>query len=376
MTESPEIRGRSLLAAAVGLAFLTCSATVLAQPGSPAPPTPAEPIRLEDLEGRAVTLPKAAERIVSIPIPLASTLIAMDQGTKRLVGMNAIAKSAILEGILGRIFPAARDIRSDIVGQNFMPNVENLAAARPDLVLQWGGRGDDIVKPLTNAGLPVALILCCREEWTRAYHDLLAGAIGRPERAAENTAWRDRVRGEIKAKEAPIAQERRPRVLHLQRALDQILVAGRGTYNEWIIELAGGVNVAGDVVDFKPIDAEQIAAWNPDVILLNSFEDKLDTGFILKHPILSLTNAARTSRVYKLPLGGYRWDPPSHESPLTWMWLANLLHPDRYGFDLRLAMREAYQTLYGHALTDSDIDEILRIGMQGSAAHYAQFRAK
>lgn len=334
-----------------------------------------EPIALMDLEGRAVTLPKAAERVVSIPIPLASTLIAMDQGTKRLVGMNAIAKSAILEGILGRIFPASRDIRSDIVGQNFMPNIENLAAARPDLVLQWGGRGDDIVKPLTNAGLPVALILCCKEVWTRSYHDLLAGAIGRPERATENTAWRDRVMAQITAKAGAIAPERKPRVLFVTRALDQLQVSGSDAYGGWMIELAGGVNVTGGDY-YIPVNAEQIAAWNPDVILLNSFEDMLDTGFVLKHPILSLTNAAQTSRVYKMPLGGYRWDPPSHESPLTWMWLANLLHPEHYSFDLRAAMREVYQTLYGHRLIDADIDEILRIGMQGSAAHYAQFRAK
>ncbi len=341
-----------------------------------ASPVVAQTIVIQDMENRQVTLPKAAERIASIPIPLASTLIALDGGTQRLVGMNPIAKSAILEGILGKVFPAAREISSDIVGANFMPNVEQLAATRPDLVLQWGGRGNDIVSPLTNAGMKVALILCCREEWTRRYHDMLAAAIGRPERARENTQWRDAVLARLAEKTAALPAARKPRVLHLQQALTQFTAAGGGTYNGWIIEQAGGVNVADALSDFKPVNAEQIAAWNPDVILLNSFEDKLTLDRVLKDPILALTGAAKTGRIYKMPLGGYRWDPPSHESPLTWMWLASLLHPDQFAFALRDEMRAAYRLLYGHTLTDAETDEILRIGMQGGSTHYAQFKLK
>jgi iron complex transport system substrate-binding protein len=339
-------------------------------------PAVAQSISFTDLENRTIALPRPAERVAAIPIPLASTLIALDGGTGRLVGMNPVAKSAIVEGILGRIFPAAREIPSDIVGTNFMPNIEQLAATRPDLVLQWGGRGDDIVQPLTNAGMNVALILCCREEWTRSYHDMLAAAIGRPERARENTQWREAVLAALAARGGSIPAGSKPRVLHLQQALTQLTAAGRGTYNGWIIEQAGGINAAAGLDDFKPVNAEQIAAWDPDVILLNSFEDKLTLDRVLKDPLLSLTRAARAKRVYKMPLGGYRWDPPSHESPLAWMWLANLLHPDVFDFDVRSAMRSAYATLYGHTLTAAETDEILRLSTQDDTANYARFRAR
>ena len=66
-----------------------------------------------------------------------------------------------------------------------------------------------------------------------------------------------------------------------------------------------------------------------------------------------------------MPLGGYRWDPPNQESPLTWMWTANLLHPEVFDYDLRAEMREAYRVLYDYELSDADIDEILWIEMQG-----------
>ncbi len=338
----------------------------------------AQPVVVTDMEGREVRLARPAERVASIPIPMASTLIALDGSVRRLVGMHPLAPSAIEEGILGRIFPEARRIPANITAPNFVPNVEALAATRPDLVIQWGGRGADIVRPLENAGLTTMLILYGTEERARRYMRDTATLIGRPERIEPLVAWRDAVQRRIAEVTANIPMERRPRVLHLQRALSGMLAAGADPeiYNHFVIELAGGRNAAQGLRGFMPVNREQVAAWNPDVILLNSFEDALTPDFVLRDPVLSLTSAARSNRVYKMPLGGYRWDPPSQESPLAWMWLAVLLHPDRFSVDLRAEMRAAYRTLYGHELTEAETDEILRIALQGDAAHYAAFRAR
>lgn len=368
-------QGRSALVSLLAAGLLVvpvCNSPAFAQPTNQA-----QPITLIDMEGREVRLPRPAERVSSIPIPMASTLIALDGSTRRLVGMNPLAKTAILEGILGRVFPQARDIPSDIAAANFVPNVEALAATRPDLVIQWGGRGNDIVRPITNAGLTTMLILYGTEENTRRYMRDVATAIGRPDRIGPLLEWRERVQQEIEAKSAAIPDAQRPRVLYLQRALSGLVAGGEGqaVYGDFSIRLTGGRNSARGLIGAMPVNREQIAAWDPQVILLNSFEDALRIDFIRNDPILSLTSAARDGRVYKLPLGGYRWDPPSQESPLAWMWLANLLHPNRFRFDLRAEMRTAYREFYGHTLTDVDIDEILRLATQGGATGYAQFQA-
>ncbi|MCS6932471.1 MAG: ABC transporter substrate-binding protein [Acetobacteraceae bacterium] len=341
-------------------------------------PLSAQPLAVTDMEGREVRLARPAERVASIPIPMASTLIALDGSTRRLVGMNPLALSAIEEGILGRIFPEARRIPANIAAPNFVPNIEALAATRPDLVIQWGGRGPDIVRPIENAGLTAMLILYGTEDRTRRYMRDAATLIGRPERIGPLVAWREEVQARLSAGTAAIPPDARPRVLYLQRALSGLLAAGADPeiYNHFVIELAGGRNAAEGLRGFTPVNREQIAAWNPDVILLNSFEDALTTDFVLRDPVLSLTTAARRNAVYKMPLGGYRWDPPSQESPLSWMWLAMLLHPDRFAFDLRAEMRAAFRTLYGHDLTEAETDEILRLGTQGNARHYAAFRAR
>lgn len=341
-------------------------------------PAVADPVTITDHEGRTVSLPRAADRIASIPIPMASTLIAIDGGPTRLAGMNPTAKSAIVEGILGRIFPEARGIPSDITAPNFIPNVEELAATNPDLVIQWAGRGADYVDPITNAGLPALLISYGTETRTREYMAMAGVAMGKAERVKDLNAWRERVERDLARRGAAIPAERRPKVLYLLRARETLTASGaRENYNTWAIELAGGVSASADLEgQGATVSAEQIAAWDPDVILLNSFEAELDRTRILGDPVLSLTKAARDGRVYKMPLGGYRWDPPSQESPLAWMWLANLLHPDVFAYDLRQEMGTAYRLLYGHDLDAAEIDEILRIAEQGDSALYAQFRAK
>ncbi|GLQ10664.1 ABC transporter substrate-binding protein [Devosia yakushimensis] len=337
-------------------------------------PVFAEDIVVTDHENRQVVLTAPAERVVTIPMPMASGVIALSGGADTLVGLNPLSLTAIREGILGKIFPDALNISDAVTGTDFVPNVEALAEVNPDLVIQWGGRGPEIVDPLVNAGLTTLLIKYGTEELTREYMTMVATAIGKPERIDALVAWRDRVQQEIAAKTAGIAEADRPSVLYLGRSLSDITAAGnKGQYSSWYIELAGGKNAAAELDGSVSINREQIAQWDPEVILLNSFEPELDVSWVYDDPILSLTKAAQNRRVYKMPLGGYRWDPPSQESPLTWMWLAELLHPDLFNYDLRAEMTAAYKTLYNYELTDEDIDGIIWTAQQGTGLGYDQF---
>ncbi len=337
----------------------------------------AQEINFTDQEGREVHLAQPAERIVTIPMPMASTVIALDGGTQSLVGLNPVSKTAIMEGILGKIFPEARDVTDKVTAANFVPNVEELAAVNPDLVIQWGGRGGDLVDPITNAGMNAMLILYGTEERTREYMSMTATALGKPERIDALVAWRDRVQQDIEAKVSGIADADKPSVLYLGRALSDLTASGSGnSYNNWYINLVGGQNAAAELEGTKPVNKEQIAEWNPDVILLNAFEPDLGVEWVYNDPILSLTDAAKNHKVYKMPLGGYRWDPPNQESPLTWMWLANLVQPDVFDYDLRAEMKSAYETIYGYQLSEADIDGVLWMDMQGDAAGYDRFKAQ
>ncbi len=335
----------------------------------------AEPITIVDQRDRTVTLDGEAERVVTIPIPAASMFIAVDGGTDRLVGMHQLSKTAIKGRILQRFYPDALAIPSNITGKgfSFVPNVEELLALEPDLVFQWGHLNDDIIDPLVNAGLNVALIKIGTEEFTRKWLTIMGAVTGKSEKAQAMIDWRDAVMAEVRAATADIADDERPRTLYFMNYLSKLRVAGGRSYNNFYIDLAGGKNVAAELGMFAEVGVEQIIAWDPEVILLNGFEAKLSPQDVYDNELLADVSAVKNRRVYKMPLGGYRWDPPNQESPLTWLWLSMILHPDKFDWGMSERIDRNYQFIYGQGVTAEDIQNILRFDMNADAANYDIF---
>jgi len=333
----------------------------------------ADGLRFEDQSGRLIELDGPAQRVVTIPIPAASMFIALDGGTERLAGMHPLSKSALLEGVLGDFFPSAKAIPSDIVGDGFMPNVEALLAHDPDLVFQWAHRGDDIVDPLLNAGLTVATFRYGTEELARGWIDIMGAVVGNPEKAERLKAWRDDVLEALEEGRAALEGGEAPRTMYFLRYLSDLRVAGDGVFQNVSIGLAGGDNPAADGEGWRTVNKEQILAWDPEVILLNGFESELTPQHVYDDPILADVAAVRERRVYQFPLGGYRWDPPNQESPLSWMWLAMVLHPERFDFPLRQAIADSYEWIYGARPNEAQIDAILRMEDNGVSAGYERF---
>ena len=343
-------------------------------------PALADPVTFTDMTGRTISLAKPAERVIVFPVPWASTVIALDGGADKLIAMHPESKLAIEEGILGQFFPAAHDIPSEIIAggasKGFMPNVEAVAALKPDLVIQWGNRKDDGVTPLVNAGINTASIVYGAEDNARQIMALVATAMGHADKLDLLMKWRDDTAKVLNDGLAGLADADRPKVAYFFYTTPEFQTEGKGSYMDWQISLAGGVNAAKEIDGWGAVGLEQIAAWDPDVILLGSFEPDVNVSKIYDDPILGATKAAKANRVYKVPVGGYRWDPPSQDSPLMWMWLASLMHPERFDFDVRAATAEWYVKIYGHEPTPEQIDKVLLLDMNAKGAGYDQFARK
>lgn len=335
----------------------------------------AQTISVTDQYDRTITLDGPAERIVTIPIPAAAMVIAIDGGTERLAGMHPLSRSALMDGILGEFFPAAQEIPADFVGDGFAPNVEEVLQLDPDLVIQWGTRGNDIVLPLTDAGLNVLTLAYGTEELTREWIDIIGSVTQNEGKSDRLIGWRDEVMQTVQDDLSGVSDEDRPRVVYFLRFLSNLRVAGEGTYNDFYIDLAGGQNPADGASGWLNVDPEQIIAWDPEVILLNGFESDLSPQDVYDNPLFSGVSAVRDGRVYQVPLGGYRWDPPSQESPLMWMWLAEVLQPEQVDYPLRDAIAEAYGWIYGQTPSAAQIDAVLRLEANGDAAGYGVFSA-
>lgn len=326
--------------------------------------------RLTDQTGRSVNLPGQVKRVVAIPIPVASMVMAVDEGSHRLAGINPAARDDLDNALLGKMFPEAKKISSAVAGENFAPNPEALAASGADMVFQWGDRGEAIVKPIAELGLPVITLRYGDSSLAAGWLRLVGAALDKPARGEALARWVEQGIADVGHQGVAVPAAQRPNVLYLMRARSTFQVAGRGTSMDGDMRLAGGHNVARDIPGFAPVGVEQILAWNPDVILLNNFEPGLGPAEILRDSRLAGLAAVRQGRVYGFPRGGFRWDPPSQETPLALHWLFNVLHPQRALPGLRSKIASAYRMLYRYPVTPAEIDQVLRLDANGGGAHY------
>lgn len=327
-------------------------------------------ILVTDQNQQQVAITQPPQRVMTFSIPLASTIMAIDGSAKRLVGMNRSSVSDITEGLLGEIYPAAKNIAADIAGDGFAPNVEAVAAARPDVVFQWGDRGESIITPLKRLGLPVVTINYGDTRLARHWFTLVGEVLGKPERGNQLAQWFDDEITQVEKRAAVVAQEARPRVVYLYRARSGLQVAGKGTSMDSDIRRTGGNNMAQSLPGFTTINVEQLLQWDPQVILLNNFEAGLIPADLLNDPRLAEINAIKNQRVYTYPRGGFRWEPPSQESPLTHHWLFTLFHPHLAQGDFRVRVKEAYQFIYRYDLSEEQIDRILKLSANGGSLNY------
>lgn len=154
------------------------------------------------------------------------------------------------------------------IGGLFDPDLEKIVALRPDLVV-LRGQSESVER-------------LCRQRGISIYHDktdTLAGVenciveLGRLlGRSNEATAMVEKFRGRVEAVRKRTANRPRPRVLlTVSRQPDRLanlLTAGRGTFLTEMLNIAGGVNIFGNLdIAYPQVSLESIVARRPEVIL-------------------------------------------------------------------------------------------------------------
>lgn len=332
----------------------------------------ASAIDVVDQRGQTLTFDKEPAKVATIPIPAASMYVLTDGKPDRLVAMNPTALGAITDEWLGNLYPGLAKVRTDIVkGGQFTPNVEALLTLGPDLVFQWANQGPDLITPIERAGMKVF----GQNYGTQAFLEETMVAMGKltgqNEKTAELLAKHRTVMAELTKTTGAMPEAERPKVIYFQYFTNSLRPNGVGSYNDMYLTLAGGKNGAEGVKGTgTDVTFEQVLTWAPDVIILGGFDQAVPDD-LYKDPKWASVPAVRDRRVYKMPIGGYRWDPPNLESPLAWIWVASILQPEKVGFKLRAEMDAMYKLLYGRAPTDDEAKAILKASANAGAKGYA-----
>ncbi len=329
----------------------------------------ADSITFTDQRGKLIELEAPAERVIVLPKPIPSMLIAVDGGIDRLVGLHPAAQAVLMEGLPGKLYPGIADIDTSIVGEGFIPNVEAMLVAEPDVVIQWASRPEDRIDPMERVGITVVGFGYGSYEIEAEQIEIMGKILGREDRAAALLEWHKAVRENIDQVVADIPEEERTTMLFFDRFdSDELAVFGR---NEFFFQVPAMRNLAFEAgldQTTVTIDAEQLLKWDPDVILLNYYDPEADPQKVYDDPRFAGLEAVRNRRVYKTP----KLDPGSHEAPLVWSWLATLAYPDAFDMDHRAEIAKQLEAMYGTAPDDGDLDSILQLSDNGDSHRYGE----
>ncbi len=332
----------------------------------------AAPVTVRDQRGAILSIPVPASKVVTFNSVL-WLYLTVEQGTKPIAGASSSTVRNVTGGLLGKVFPQARKIPTDVSADGFfVPNVEAILLRRPDYVFQWVGRNDPAyLDPLDRAGLKVIAL-----RQTQGEHDYfdtarLVGAVsGRQARVGPMiAAYRDSYAALDRDVAKVRAEKPRPRVLYLWKYRPLTPIDGKNFFST-LLGRSGGSNVAAELTRPNPVSMEKILVWNPDVVILFCC-DRITPADLYKNPMWRPIKAIRNRRVYKVPAGGSRF-ADLIEGPLFSRWLAEILYP---GLPPRLRgdLRRIFQSVYGLSLDDNALDETLHLSANARSAGYSRF---
>lgn len=207
------------------------------------------------LAAAALAFGQPPRRIVSTAPSITELLFALGLGD-RVVGVDRFSR-----------FPPEA-LRKPKIGDYANPNLEVIAALRPDLVII----PVNPVKLAERLGvLRLKVLEIDQESIAKLYESfrLVGQATGASEEAAKLRANVRAQLGAIRARATPLKKTRMMFVVgRTPNRLDGLIVVGQASYLNEIIDLAGGENVFRDAVASYPgVSLEEVLARNPDVIV-------------------------------------------------------------------------------------------------------------
>jgi len=285
---------------------------------------------------------------------------------ERIVGVHESIRGAAEFSFLPRIAPEIAYAETGFVYGGLADiNIEELLNLDPCLV--FISAGNDAQRDIMQlAGIPAVAFSTTIAQWNTIetvnyWVELLRDIFGDEVKADEITGFGREVESMVLERISTIPEEDRPRALILMRYSEhEMQTTGNRHFGDYWLRTSGAINVAGGIdMGGYNISMEQVLEWNPEMIFITNFSPVLvedfEGGFVFDDDWRSVA-AYQEGRIYKFPMGMYRWIPPSSDAALTLLWMAQTTHPELFAdIDLYQEIRDFYLRFYNIELTDADI---------------------
>lgn len=325
----------------------------------------AETREITDMAGRKVTVP-TAENIESVfsAGPVAAIFLYMVAPDKLLgwnYELNDVEKSIILDKY--------QDLPN--FGMGDAVNYEAVIAANPTIAINSGKINDAMVSDCDalseSLGIPVVAVDNELNNSAEAFR-FMGELLGVEDHAEELAQYAEQVFTDINAL-SDIPEEKKVSV-YFGNGEDSLETAPRGSQHAQILDAINAVNVAdlelGDGSRVQ-ISAEQLLAWDPDVIVVNG-EPKADKSGnsaaedILSNPDYASLKAVQDQKVYGTPNAPFSWvDRPAGPNRLIGMrWLSALIYPEYIKCDINEEIHKFFDLFYHVDLSDEQLENVLK----------------
>jgi len=350
------VSGLRRIACAAWLGLASCIATLSS--AAPAPDSPVAATRqVTDAAGRIVTLPAIVNRVAD-PWHANNATVLMLGGADKLVATTIQARR---QPWLRRLYPRIESVPAAFNAAGEV-NIETLLGTRPDVILMaYDGSPPKWLDTIEAYHIPVVLMPNTSLAGLETTARLTGEVLGEPESrvATEYIRYFEGNIRRVRRITERLPAAARPKVLHTSSP-GILSVDGRDTLIDDWIKVAGGVNAAEVSGNGRPVSMEQIAAWNPDVVIVGTAPNQGSREAILADPRWSGIKAVRTGKVYVNPSGAYLWDRHSAEAALQVLWAAKLLHPRMFAdLDVNRETKLFYSRFFHYSLTDAELSSIM-----------------
>jgi iron complex transport system substrate-binding protein len=272
----------------LGLALF---AGVLTSCAPTATPTPSS-FTITDSYGRQITINNShPQRIISLAPSNTEILFALGLGD-RIAGVTDYCD-----------YPPEAKMKPSIGAYN-NPNIEEIIAKEPDLVLATDAQSESTYQQLESHGLTVVALVPHSMDEVLSSITLVGKITGQDEAAAKLVADMQKRINAVTAKTSKLTEAQKPRVFYIFWQ-DPIWTAGAETFEDALIEMAGGINIAHGLNGHASMSLEAIIDANPQVYIAGigmGTGENLPFQYIKTEERLKDTEGRQNNRIYSVDM--------------------------------------------------------------------------
>ena len=350
-----------MLAAAMALAGCSSGTSSEASSSSDAAAQSSDTRTFTDSCGREVELPVDIERIA--PSGHTAQQVLLTIAPEKMVGLSQALTDDQLK-IFGDEF-ADYPVFGAVLGASDTLNREAIANADPQVIVDTGeykeGIEEDLDALQDQVGIPCVFVETKLSDFGTGYKEL-GNLLGEEERGTKIGNYLQDAYDEVEAVMEGIPEADRVKMAYIVGETGLNAIAN-GSFQGSVVDMVADnvvvVDKASGKGDGNEISLEQMAIWNPDLLVFQSENvyDMVGTDAAWQ-TIAGVAN----DNYYLCPSDPWCWlnNPPTVNQMMGLQWLPRLLYPDQFDDTIADVTKSYYETVYDYELTDAELNDLIK----------------